>query len=137
MKELTEPIGFFHDVLWPNPDANPYQLDAALVANLNPGVRIWTKSPDCLTAKERKRFYALKERLDARWQEGIPGIGPLQFSVPVPHGKKTKRNERVIMTRIEDDTVFVHTSDIQLLDDDTISPCSKNVVSTKQVLMVF
>ena len=24
------------------------------------------------------------------------------------------------MTRIEDDTVFVHTSDIQLLDDDTV-----------------
>jgi hypothetical protein len=40
--------------------------------------------------------------------------------VPVPHGEKTEHNERVMMTRIEDDTVFVHTSDIQLLDDDTV-----------------
>jgi hypothetical protein len=23
MKELTDPIGFFHDVLWPNPDEHP------------------------------------------------------------------------------------------------------------------
>jgi hypothetical protein len=23
MKELTEPIGFFHDLLWPNPDELP------------------------------------------------------------------------------------------------------------------
>jgi len=27
-------------------DANPYQLDVARVADLNPGVRIWTKSPE-------------------------------------------------------------------------------------------
>ncbi|MBC2705097.1 hypothetical protein [Desulfobacula sp.] len=110
----------FHGDHVPLVNANPYQLDAALVADLNPGVRIWTKSPDFLTAKERKRSAALKERLDARWQEGTPGVGPLRFSVPVPHGEKTERNERVIMTRIEDDTVFVHTSDIQLLDDDTV-----------------
>lgn len=110
----------FHGDHVPLVDANPYQLDAALVANLNPGVRIWTKSPDILTAKERTRSAALKEQLDARWQEKPPGVGPLRFSMPVPHGKKTERNERVIMTRIEDDAVFVHTSDIQLLDDDTV-----------------
>ena len=110
----------FHGDHVPLTDANPYQLDAARVADLNPGVRIWTKSPEFLSVKERERSAALKERLDARWQEGSLGVDPLRFSVPVPHGEKTERNEKVMMTRIEDDAVFVHTSDIQLLDDDTV-----------------
>ncbi len=104
----------------PLADANPYQLDVTRVANLNPGVRIWTKSADLLSPKERERFIALKERLDARWEEGKPGADLLRFSMPVPHGKITTRNESVMMTRIEDHTVFVHTSDIQLLDNDTV-----------------
>ena len=110
----------FHGDHVPLVDANPYQLDAARVADLNPGVRIWTKSPESLSAKEQQRFAALKGRLNARWQAGAPGVDPLRFSMPVPHGEKTARNERVMMTRIEDDRVFVHTSDIQLLDDDTV-----------------
>lgn len=120
--ELATDIVFshFHGDHVPLVDANPYQLDAALVTDLNPGVRIWTKSPDFLTAKEQKRYTALKERLVARWKEGATGDGPLRFSVPVPHGEKTERSESVIMTRIKDDRVFVHTSDIQLLDDDTV-----------------
>jgi predicted metallo-beta-lactamase superfamily hydrolase len=111
----------FHGDHVPLADANPYQLDIARVADLNPGVRIWTKSPEFLSAKERKRFAALKDRLDALWQEGLPGVDPLRFSVPVPHGEKTERNDRVMMTRIEDDSVFVHAPDIQLLDDDTVN----------------
>ncbi|WP_319573915.1 hypothetical protein [uncultured Desulfobacter sp.] len=120
--ELATDIVFshFHGDHVPLVDANPYQLDAALVSNLNPGVRIWTKSPDFLTPKERKRFSALKERLEAQWQDWTTEAGLLGFSVPVPHGEKTERNENVIMTRIEGDSVFVHTSDIQLLDDDTV-----------------
>ncbi|NDY72402.1 hypothetical protein DO021_12080 [Desulfobacter hydrogenophilus] len=110
----------FHGDHVPLVDANPYQLDASLVSNLNPGVPIWTKAPDFLTAKEQKRFSALKERLDARWQDWTTKAGLLRFSAPVPHGEKTERNESVIMTRIEDDIVFVHTSDIQLLDNDTV-----------------
>ena len=110
----------FHGDHVPLTDANPYQLDVARVADLNPGVRIWTKSPEFLSAKEQKRATALKERLDARWEEGKAGIGPLGFSLPVPHGERTERNDRVMMTRIAHDTVFVHTSDIQLLDDDTV-----------------
>jgi uncharacterized protein len=110
----------FHGDHVPLVDANPYQLDAARVADLNPGVRIWTKSPEYLSAKEQKRYAALQECLDARWQEGTPGSDPLCFSVPVPHGEKTDHNETVMMTRIKDDTVFVHTSDIQLLDDNAV-----------------
>ena len=110
----------FHGDHVPLADANPYQLEVARVADLNPGVRIWTKSSEYLSAKERERYIALKEGLDARWQEGKLGVDPLRFSLPVPHGRKTKRKEMVMMTRIKDDNVFVHASDIQLLDDETV-----------------
>jgi len=120
--ELATDIVFthFHGDHVPLANANPYQLDAGRVADLNPGVQIWTKSAESLSAKERERSITLKKLLDARWQEGKPGVEPLRFSVPVPHGNRTERNEKVMMTRIEDDTVFVHTSDIQLLDNDTV-----------------
>ena len=113
-------LSHFHGDHVPLADANPYQLNVARVADLNPGVRIWTKSPEWLTDRELGRYQTLKERLDARWQTGKAGVGPLCFSEPVPHGRKTQRNERVMMTRIEDGTVFVHTSDIQLLDDHAV-----------------
>ncbi|MCK9276252.1 MAG: hypothetical protein M0P57_14330 [Syntrophales bacterium] len=110
----------FHGDHVPLADANPYQLDIARVADLNPGVRIWTKSADFLSDKELKRFIALKNRLDARWQEGKTGLDPLRFSGPVPHGKRTEHNEKLMMTRIKDDAVFVHAPDIQLLDNETV-----------------
>ena len=66
------------------------------------------------SAREQKRSSALKGRLDARWPDWTTKAGLLGFSAPVPHGEKTERNESVIMTRIEDEIVFVHTSDIQL-----------------------
>ncbi|WP_300455963.1 hypothetical protein [Desulfobacula sp.] len=110
----------FHGDHVPLADANPYQLDVGRVLNLNPGVRIWAKSSEYLSAKENKRSAALKKRLDAQWQDGGSGGHQLHFSDPVPHGERTDRNEKVMMTRIEDDTVFVHASDIQLLDDDTV-----------------
>ncbi|SMC61326.1 Predicted hydrolase of the metallo-beta-lactamase superfamily [Desulfocicer vacuolatum DSM 3385] len=110
----------FHGDHVPLTDANPYQLDIKRVVNLNPGVRIWSKSAQFLSSKEQKRATALKEVLDVPWEEGKPGTGAFSFSLPVPHGENIERNDRVMMTRIENDTVFVHTSDIQLLDDDTV-----------------
>lgn len=100
-------------------DANPYQLGLSEVAALNPGVRIWAKGPECLSAKELNRLSSLKDALDGKWEEGGLGHGAFIFSMPVPHGEKKEPGETVMMTRIEDDTVFVHASDIQLLDDDT------------------
>lgn len=48
--------------------------------------------------------------------------GPLAFSPPVPHGKPHTHLGTVMMTRIEaEDAIFVHASDIQLLDDRAVS----------------
>ena len=47
--------------------------------------------------------------------------GPLTFSAPVPHGERDGRGGTVMMTRIEEDReIFVHASDIQMLDDEAI-----------------
>jgi len=110
----------FHGDHVPLVDANPYQLSVSEVAGLNPGVRIWAKAPEDLSPKELNRSSALKAWLDAKWHEGHLGRGSFIFSVPVPHGEKTEAGEKVIMTRIADHTVFVHASDIQLLDDETV-----------------
>ena len=110
----------FHGDHVPLADANPYQLDIDAVARLNATARIWTKPPDRLSAKENTRYCHLKASLNANWQHQLPSQGPLCFSEPVPHGERTDRQVSVLMTRITDDTVFVHASDIQLLDNDTV-----------------
>jgi len=47
--------------------------------------------------------------------------GSLTFSLPVPHGERGGRNANVMMTRVEEDgEVFVHASDIQMLNDTAI-----------------
>jgi hypothetical protein len=47
--------------------------------------------------------------------------GPLESSFPVPHGDPYTNPATVMMTRIEDeDGVFVHASDIQLLDNEAL-----------------
>jgi len=45
----------------------------------------------------------------------------LRFSKAVPHGKADNNLETVMMTKIEEDCSFVHASDIQLLNDESIS----------------
>ena len=48
--------------------------------------------------------------------------GLLAFSPPMPHGTPNTHLGTVMMTRIEaGDVVFVHASDIQLLDDNAVS----------------
>jgi hypothetical protein len=45
----------------------------------------------------------------------------MTLSRPVPHGEWADPCETVMMTKIRDTAVFVHASDIQLLNDDAIS----------------
>jgi predicted metallo-beta-lactamase superfamily hydrolase len=124
LQEATDVVfSHFHGDHIPLPDANPYQLNARLVAPLLQTIRIWSKGGEHLSHNMALRRKALIEILgrDLPNAEGQRD-GPLTFSVPVPHGDKRTSQETVVMTRIADkDGVFVHASDIQLLDDEAVS----------------
>ena len=115
-------ISHFHGDHVPLANANPYQLDIKRLIGLNQDVKIWTKKPCHLSSTEKERAEYLSSALHA---DLIPAedknIGPMSFSVPVPHGEINDNKETVMMTRIEQDKVFVHASDIQLLDDMAVS----------------
>jgi predicted metallo-beta-lactamase superfamily hydrolase len=115
-------LSHFHGDHVPLADANPYQLDIRRLIGLNPWVRIWTKDPSHFSPTEENRATSLTAILhvDLMSAEGKKD-GPMTFSGPVPHGETNCKLETVIMTRIEEDEVFVHAPDIQLLDDDTVS----------------
>ncbi len=114
-------ISHFHGDHVPLKDANPYQLNIKKLIGSNPNVRIWTKDPSHLSNIELKRYKDISIMLNNKI---ISADGKnndiLTFSKPVPHGIK-KSSQTVIMTRIcDDDLVFVHTSDIQLLNDEAV-----------------
>jgi predicted metallo-beta-lactamase superfamily hydrolase len=115
-------ISHFHGDHIPLVNANPYQLDIKRLIGLNQELRIWTKNPCHFspTEKERAKHLSSILRADLIPAEG-KNEGLMAFSVPVPHGKANDNLETVMMTRIEEDKVFVHASDIQLLDDETVS----------------
>jgi len=115
-------ISHFHGDHVPLADANPYQLNIRKIIGLNPPVRIWAKASDHLSLLEKKRAKLLSNILNISLipaedrKEGI-----ITFSKPVPHGRKSHNLQTVIMTRVEEDLVFVHASDIQLLNDEAVS----------------
>lgn len=115
-------ISHFHGDHIPLADANPYQFSIKQITGLNPDVRIWAKNPHHLHPIEEKRAESLSAILknDLTSAEGMEH-GAMTFSGPVFHGGKYNNPQTVMMTRIEEDRVFVHTSDIQLLDDEAIS----------------
>ena len=122
-REATDIVlSHFHGDHVPLADANPYQLDITRLIGFNPEVRIWAKDPSHWSPTEANRARSLTTILHLLL---IPAEGkrhgPMTFSGPVPHGEASDSPETVIMTRIEDDEVFVHAPDIQLLDDETVS----------------
>ena len=122
-REATDIVlSHFHGDHVPLANANPYQLDITRLIGLNPDARIWTKDPSHLSPTEANRATSLSTILHVCLisAEGKKD-GPITFSEPVPHGEANDRLETVIMTRIEEDEVFVHAPDIQLLDDETVS----------------
>ncbi len=114
-------ISHFHGDHIPLLNANPYQLNVEKVVGLNPGVKIWAKLSQ-LSPTEKKRAAPLSLFLD---KDLISAEGKdqemLSFSRPVPHGVSEHNLEKVIMTRIEGDCIFVHASDIQLLNNEAVS----------------
>jgi len=124
LKDATDVVmSHFHGDHVPLPDANPYQLEAQQVAPLCRTTRFWAKGTEGLSSNMLRRKKSLCEVLG----RDLPNAeeqsdGPLAFSLPVPHGERHGRLGMVMMTRIENEgTVFVHASDIQLLDGETVS----------------
>ncbi len=111
----------FHGDHVPLADANPYQLSIEALPSRFGELQCWSKSDDDLSAVMSKRFGDLAELSGENMlvAEGR-SEGPLSFSRAVPHGARDNRGT-LMMTRIEmSDGVFVHASDIQLLDDATV-----------------
>ncbi|MBN1810804.1 MAG: hypothetical protein JXA14_03110 [Anaerolineae bacterium] len=124
LKDATDVVmSHFHGDHIPLPDANPYQLEAQQAAPLCRTAQLWTKGPKGLSENMLRR----RESLGKVLGRSLPNVegqrdGLLAFSLPVPHGRPNTKLGTVMMTRIEwEDTVFVHASDIQLLDGEAVS----------------
>jgi predicted metallo-beta-lactamase superfamily hydrolase len=124
LKDATDVVmSHFHGDHIPLPNANPYQLKAQQAAPLYRTAQLWTKGPQGLSENMLRRRESLGRVLNRR----LPNVegqrdGALAFSPPVPHGRPNTKLGTVMMTRIEsEDTVFVHASDIQLLDGKAVS----------------
>jgi hypothetical protein len=123
LTEATDVVfSHFHGDHVPLREANPYQLAIRhLPANFQ-NVRGWSKSMDSLGEKMKQRAQDLRELLGPNFHvaEDISD-GPMTFSKAMPHGAKGSKRGTVMMTRIKlGDKVFLHASDIQLLDPATV-----------------
>jgi len=111
-------ISHYHGDHIPLVDANPYQLKAEKITNLRQDIRFWAKGLAGLSQKMKDRAQSLSIALNKDLVKAEESSdGPMAFSGAVPHGQANNRFGQVMMTKIEDEgQVFVHASDIQLLD---------------------
>ncbi len=104
--------------------ANPYQLSINCLSKLAPQVKIWLSHFEELNNLEKTRFSSLKERLEKNYcfiNSHTRTHSDFHFSKMVFHGERDKNRSKVFMTCIEEDNfVFVHGSDIQLLDEEAV-----------------
>ena len=124
LEEATDVVfSHFHGDHIPLRDANPYQLAFGhLPANFR-NLSGWSKSFDDPGEKMQHRARDLMDLLGSNLQiaEGVSDA-LLSFSPVMPHGTGGSRRGTVMMTRIDlGNKVFVHASDIQLLDEPTIN----------------
>jgi hypothetical protein len=112
----------FHGDHIPLVGANPYQLDVEALPSRFRDLRCWSKSGDDLSPTMHQRFLDIADLLGDNMRVAEESShGPLSFSGAVPHGARDSNTGTLMMTRIEmADRVFVHASDIQLLDDVTV-----------------
>ena len=102
--------------------ANPYQLSIQQLPSEFQSLSCWSMSPEDMSSKMQQRFHDLKDLLkdNLHIAEGSRQ-GPLTFSKPVPHGTPDSPSGSVMMSRIDmGNQIFVHASDIQLLNEKTI-----------------
>jgi predicted metallo-beta-lactamase superfamily hydrolase len=124
LRDATDVVlSHFHGDHVPLPNANPYQLGVQEVAPLCRTVQFWTKGPQGLSDAMSCRREALCKALDRDLPDAEgKQCGPMAFSLAVHHGEPHSNLGMVMMTRIaNDDDVFVHASDIQLLDGEPVS----------------
>ncbi len=111
----------YHGDHVPLPDANPFQLDAYQISPYFKKPKLWCKSSENISNNmliRRNDLMRILQRDFPNSEGKIEGI--LRFSPSVRHGRMKKNH--VMMTRVEEgDTIFVHASDIQLLDEKAIS----------------
>ncbi len=114
-------VSHFHGDHTPLATPDPSQLLLSEFAKQLGAAKIWIKSRHGNTKLMDKRYgdfvHLFGDRaLDADGKDD----GELAFSLPVLHGKKGRG--KVMMTRVVDrGSVFVHGSDIQLLDDEAVA----------------
>jgi hypothetical protein len=114
-------VSHFHGDHVPLVAANPYQLSFQDLPPRAGELRCWSKADDP-AGPMHQRFLDLKVLFGAnlRVAEGLQD-GPLSFSEAVPHGKPGGKTGTVMMTRILTPRgVFVHASDIQLLNHEAV-----------------
>jgi hypothetical protein len=124
LEDATDVVmSHFHGDHVPLPNANPYQLPATTVAPLLRRSRLWAKGATGLSPNMVQRRATLSETLGLEIPDSEgQSHGVLRFSPPVPHGRPDTHLGTVMMTRVEaGGLVFVHASDIQLLDDRAVS----------------
>lgn len=134
LTEATDVVlSHFHGDHIPLQDANPYQLAIHQLPQNFSRIPCWSKSRDGLRDIMHKRAQDLQDISGAHFHvaEGC-SEGPMTFSKAVPHGTKRSGQGTVMMTSISaNGTVFLHTSDIQLLDFDTVDyiiDCKPDIV---------
>jgi predicted metallo-beta-lactamase superfamily hydrolase len=116
-------ISHYHGDHIPLVDANPYQLNVRSFVKACGDTRFWCKSPDYPLDRISMRYNDLARELD-RTLPVVEGTDArvMTFSKLQPHGVAGSSLGTVMMTRIADGgDVFVHASDIQLLDDGSVS----------------
>lgn len=114
-------ISHFHGDHMPMRAEDPYQLPMEALPSLD-GISFWCKGPQNVSGLSAKRRRELSDFLGFPLpvSEGKKS-GNMDFSFPVPHGAREKGFGTVMMTRIcEENEVFVHSSDIQLLDREAV-----------------
>lgn len=123
LQDATDVVfSHFHGDHVPLARANPYQVAIQELPETFCQLRGWSKSGGDLSADMKKRFDDLANLLKDKMQiaEGW-SEGALTFSRSVPHGEAGGHMGTVMMTRIAlGRQVFVHASDIQLLDGPTV-----------------
>lgn len=112
-------ISHFHGDHIPLANANPFQVSTQQVSPYFQKPNLWCKCPHYLSPAMARRRQALSRDFKRQLpcSEGQTD-GFLSFSRSMPHGEVNSPLGEVMMTRVQDgERIFVHASDIQLLDD--------------------